>query len=142
MVLSSDEETESDDAGPGPRKMCNTVSMPKLLRDIGDVLGNKFYLPRQKEIVVGPSSLKASHSPFTGSLLVDPGSYFVLGGALGMSGDSSPSDKPSMVDKMRTASHTLDFEAYVQAGWLLKIPYCRKTSPPMSGVVLSIHRPQ
>ncbi|CAI9291376.1 unnamed protein product [Lactuca saligna] len=73
--------TESDDVGLRPRKMRNTVSVPKLLG-------------------------------------VDPGSYFVLGGAPGMSGDSSPSDKPSMVDEVRTASSPLASEAYA-LGWVV-----------------------
>ncbi|CAI9276418.1 unnamed protein product [Lactuca saligna] len=50
-----DEETESDDMGLRPHKMCNTVSVPKLHGDIRDVLGDKFPMPGQKEIVVVPS---------------------------------------------------------------------------------------
>lgn len=112
VVLSSDEETESDKAGLHPHKMRKTVSVPKLLGGIGDVLSNKFVVTGKKEIVVVPSSLKASPSPFTGSLSVDPGSNSVLGGALGVSGDSSSSDKPTMVDEMRITSQPLSFEAY------------------------------
>lgn len=92
MVLSSDEETESDDAGLRPRKMCKTVFLPNLLGGIRDVLGDKFVVPGQKDITVVPSSSKASPSSFTGLLSVDPGSSSVLGGALGVSEDSSPVD--------------------------------------------------
>lgn len=66
----------------------------------------------QKEIVVVPISLKASPLPFTGSLSADPGSSYVRGGALAVSRDSSPSDKPSMVNEVRTMSHPLASEAY------------------------------
>lgn len=85
VVLLSDEETESDDVGLHPHKMQNTISVAKLLSDIGDVLGDGFP---------------------------------VLGGTLGVSGDSSPSNKPYMVDEMRTASHPLASEAYV-LGWVV-----------------------
>ncbi|CAI9298003.1 unnamed protein product [Lactuca saligna] len=89
VVLSSDEETKSDDAGLRP-----------------------LFVPGQKELVVVPSSSKASPSLFTGSLSVDPGSSSMLGGAVGMLGDSSPSDNPSMGDKVKNVSHPLAFEVY------------------------------
>ncbi|CAI9268916.1 unnamed protein product [Lactuca saligna] len=60
------------------------VFLPNLLGGIGDVLGDKFVVPGQKDIVVVPSSSKASPSSFIGLLLVDPGSSSVLGGALGL----------------------------------------------------------
>lgn len=46
MVLSSDEDTESDGVGLRPRKRRNTVFVPKLLVGIGDVLGDGFATPR------------------------------------------------------------------------------------------------
>ncbi|CAI9280661.1 unnamed protein product [Lactuca saligna] len=42
MVLSSEEEIESDDVSLHRRKMQNMVSVPNLLGDIGDVLGDGF----------------------------------------------------------------------------------------------------
>ncbi|CAI9276416.1 unnamed protein product [Lactuca saligna] len=53
VVVQAGKETESDNMGLRPHKMCNTVSVPKLHGDIRDVLGDKFPMPGQKEIVVG-----------------------------------------------------------------------------------------
>lgn len=75
-------------------------------------------MPGQKEIVVVPRSLNALPSSFTGSLSIDPGSSFVPRGALGVSEESSPSGKPSMIDKVRTVPHPLAFEAYA-LGWVV-----------------------
>ncbi|CAI9294432.1 unnamed protein product [Lactuca saligna] len=79
VVLSSNEETESDEMGLRPDKMCNMVSIPKLLGVITDVLGDNFSVPRQKEIVVVPIFLKTSPSLFTSSPSVDPSSCYMLG---------------------------------------------------------------
>ncbi|CAI9293864.1 unnamed protein product [Lactuca saligna] len=80
MVPSSDEETESDDAGLRPRKIHKIVSMAKLPGGIDDVLGDKFSVPGQKERVVvsGPSVIQPS--PFTSSFPIDIGSGSILGG--------------------------------------------------------------
>lgn len=60
-----------------------------------------------------PSSSETSPSPFIDSLTVDPGACSVLGGALGVSGGFLSSDAPYTIEKMRTASHPLAFEAYI-----------------------------
>lgn len=142
VIPSSDEETKFDNACLCPPNMCNIVSVFKLLGGIGDVLGDKFFVLGQKEVVVVSSSSMTPPSPFIGSLLVDPGSNFMFGGALGSPGDSSQSEKPSMVDEMKTASHLLSFEVYAPGWRLLGIPYYQKTSPPRSEVVVLIPRPQ
>lgn len=49
VVLSSDEETDSNAVDLCPHKRRNTVFVAKLLGGIGDVLGDKFSVPVQKE---------------------------------------------------------------------------------------------
>ena len=98
-LLSSDQETESDDVGLRPRKRRNIVYVPKLLGSIGDVLSNGFAKPGRKEIVVVPNSSEISTSLFIHSLTTDPSTCSVLGGALGMSGGIPSSDTPYMVEK-------------------------------------------
>ncbi|CAI9291816.1 unnamed protein product [Lactuca saligna] len=109
MVMSSEEETKSYDVGLRPRKMCNTVSVAKLLGGIGDVLGYKLSMLGQKEKVVVPSSLKKPHSMFIGSLQFILVLVPCLGGILGVSGDSSPSNKPSMGSLLSKYIVTLDW---------------------------------
>ncbi|CAI9303314.1 unnamed protein product [Lactuca saligna] len=140
VVQSTDEETVSDDASLRPRKMRKMVSMPKLLGGIRDIISDKFVVPGQKQIAVVPSSLKESPSPFTSIFSFNLGSNSVLGGALGASGYSSPSEKPSMVDEMRTVSHTMVFRLMLQVGLLLRIPYRWETSLLKSGVAVLIPR--
>ncbi|CAI9298674.1 unnamed protein product [Lactuca saligna] len=48
MVPSSDEETESDDAGLRPRKSHRTVSVASLLGGIEGILGDRFFVPKKK----------------------------------------------------------------------------------------------
>ncbi|CAI9292829.1 unnamed protein product [Lactuca saligna] len=48
VVLLSDEEIKSDDVGLRPRKMRNTVFVPKHLGDIRDVLGDGFLCSGRK----------------------------------------------------------------------------------------------
>lgn len=112
MVPSSDEETKSNDSGLHPRKMHKTVSMAKLLGGIGDVLGDMFFVPGQKERVLVPSSSVTPPSPFTGSFPVDIGFVFVFGGASGTPGGSSQPEKPTTVCEGGSTSHSLSFEAY------------------------------
>ncbi|CAI9296456.1 unnamed protein product [Lactuca saligna] len=116
VVLSSNEETEYFDVSLRPHKRRNTMSIPKFLGGIGDVLGDGFSVLGRKEIVVVLSSSKTSPSSFIDSLMAYLGACSVLRGALGVSGGSPPSDIPYMVEKMRTASHPLVSEAYVP-GW-------------------------
>ncbi|CAI9281465.1 unnamed protein product [Lactuca saligna] len=69
VVPSSEEEIESDDAGLCPRKARRIVSMARLLGCIGDILSGQFYVPKQREVVVVPSSPGASLSRSVGSPL-------------------------------------------------------------------------
>ena len=126
VVSSSDKETESDDASLRPRKARRTVSMAKLLGGIGGVLGDQFYVPEQKEIVVVPNSPEASPSPFVGSLLVNLGSDSMSGGAPSLPGGSFQREKPSLVDEIGTSSHSLYFEAYAPGWRLLEILTIRR----------------
>lgn len=79
MISSSDEETESDDAGLRSHKPFKTVSVARLLGSIRDILGGQFSMPKQKGIVVVPSSPKASPLTIFGSPLVDHGSGSMSG---------------------------------------------------------------
>ncbi|CAI9304499.1 unnamed protein product [Lactuca saligna] len=69
--------------------MCKTVFVAKLLGGIDDVLGNKFYVPGQKERVVVHSSSMTPPFSFTGLLSIALGSGSVFGGALGSPGGQS-----------------------------------------------------
>ncbi|CAI9302264.1 unnamed protein product [Lactuca saligna] len=72
----------------------------------------------KKEIVVVPSCPEASHSPFTGSPLVNLGFGSMFGGASSSPGGSSQCEKPSLIDKIGISSHSLSFEAYA-LGWAI-----------------------
>ncbi|CAI9291367.1 unnamed protein product [Lactuca saligna] len=74
VVLSSDKETESNDAGHCPRKMHKTVSIAKLLGGIDNVLGDRFSMPGQKEKEVVPSfqSHRLCHLPVYSQLISVP----------------------------------------------------------------------
>ncbi|CAI9297974.1 unnamed protein product [Lactuca saligna] len=80
LPVGSDEETESDDACLYPRKMHKTVSVAKLLGGIDDVLGDRFFVPGQKEKEVVPSSSMTPPFPFIGLLSIDIDSGSVLEG--------------------------------------------------------------
>ncbi|CAI9270839.1 unnamed protein product [Lactuca saligna] len=116
MVPSSDEETESDDAGLHPRKACRTVSVAMLLGDIGGILNGKFYVHGLEEVVVVPSFLESSSSPSAGSPLVNHGYGSMFGVASSSPRGSFQREKPSLIDETGTSSHSLSFEAYAP-GW-------------------------
>ena len=88
VVPSPVEETESDDAGLHLRKSSRTVSVAMLLGGIGGILGGQFSAPRQKEVMVVPSSLEASPLPSAGSPLVNLGSDSMSGAASSSPGGS------------------------------------------------------
>ncbi|CAI9286913.1 unnamed protein product [Lactuca saligna] len=100
VVSSSHKETESDDAGLRPRKMRKTMSMAKLLVGSRDFFGEKFYVPRQEDMVVVPSSSITPLSLFTDTLSVDPGSSSMFRSALGSPRGFSQLEKPSRVDEI------------------------------------------
>ncbi|CAI9298478.1 unnamed protein product [Lactuca saligna] len=86
LVASSDEETESDEAGLHPCKAHRTVSVARLLGGIWDIIGSQFVVPKLREVVV-PSSPR----------------------------DSLQREKPSMINKAGTLSHSPYFEAYASS---------------------------
>ncbi|CAI9279784.1 unnamed protein product [Lactuca saligna] len=118
MMLSLDKETESDVAGLRPRNMHQTVSMAKLLGVIGDVLGDRFFIPGRKEKEVVTSSSMTQPFPFTSLLSFDLSFGSVFRSALGSPRGSSQPEKHTAVNKIRTTSHTLSFEAYA-SGWAI-----------------------
>ncbi|CAI9294038.1 unnamed protein product [Lactuca saligna] len=136
VVSSSDEETESDEASLHPRKTYKTVFVAKLLGGIGDVLGEKFYVLRQKGRMVVPSSSLTPPSPFTGSFPVDLRFGSVFGGVSSSPKGSSQQERPTMVGEVGTTSYSLFSRPMLRVGRLQRIPYWRKTSPPKNGVVV------
>ncbi|CAI9303979.1 unnamed protein product [Lactuca saligna] len=101
---------ESNDASLRPRKARRTVSVARLLGDNGGILKGQFSMLGQKEIVVVPSSPRASPSRIVGSSLVIPDFSSMHGGASGSPEDSCQRRKPSMIDGTRNSSHSLSFE--------------------------------
>ncbi|CAI9285184.1 unnamed protein product [Lactuca saligna] len=97
-----------------------TVSVAKLLGGIRGIVGGQFFVPEKKEIVVVPSSSKASPSLFVGSPLVNLSSSSMFGGVPSSPGGSFQREKPSLIDEIGTPSHSLSFEAYA-SGWAITI---------------------
>lgn len=86
--------------------------MVMLLGGIGGVIGDWFFVPEQKEIVVVRGSPGASSSGFVGSPLVNHGSKYMSRGAPSSPGGSFQRKNPSLVDEIGTLCHSLYFGAY------------------------------
>ncbi|CAI9272063.1 unnamed protein product [Lactuca saligna] len=118
VVPSSDEETESDDAGLLPRRARRTVSLTRLVGGIRGVLSDRFSVPEQKEIVVVPGSTEASPFPFACSPLVNLDTDSMFGRVSSSPGGSFQREKPSLVDEVGTPYHSLSFGSYA-LGWAI-----------------------
>lgn len=92
--------------------------MAGLLGGIGDILGGHFFVPKQREVVVMPSSPGALPSRSDGSPLVNPHSEFVSGGAPSLPEGSLQHEKPSLINETRTLSHSPSFKTY-DLGWVI-----------------------
>ncbi|CAI9260213.1 unnamed protein product [Lactuca saligna] len=123
VVLSSDEETESDDAGLRPRKARRIVYVARLLGDTGGILGGQFSVPEKKEVVLVPSSPKASPSPSTSSPMVSPGFGSMSQGASSSPGDTTAQEwsrcnhPPAMMSSLagQSSAHMASDLCYVVA---------------------------